>query len=386
MKSNLVVVFGGNSVEHEISIITALQAIENINQDKYKVYPVYMSKDGEFYFDESFTDINIFKDMNNIKDKYKVVFNKNQNEVSLAFAKKSLFNSKPITTIDMVFPIVHGTNVEDGKLQGFFNTLDVPVIGTTTVSGVVGQDKAIMKDILAAHNISQTKYKWYLDSDDREEVISDILNTFGPNVIIKPAELGSSIGISVAKSEEMLRNALNDAYTFSPKVVVEALLEDFTEVNISVVGNYKKHRLSVTEQVVKNDEILSYEDKYLSGGGKKSGSKSSGMASLSRIIPANIDQKLITEIEAIASTTFRVLNCSGVIRLDLMIVGDQVYVNEVNNIPGSLAYYLWQATDLEYAELLDLVINSSIDLYFEQSKFTSSISTNVLANVGSIKK
>ncbi len=383
MKANLVVVFGGNSVEHEISIITAIQAMENLNKEKYNVLPVFLSKSGHFYYDTTFFNIDTFKDMSNITKKMEVSFSKSESKVELNYKNKSLFSSSLIANVDMVFPIVHGTNVEDGKLQGYFETLSLPIIGTTTTSGVVGQDKAIMKDILKAHNISQTNYLWVLESDDLDSSVNNIIASIGESVIIKPAELGSSIGIKVAHGFSEIKLAIEEGFNFSSKIVVEQLLTNFQEVNISVVGNYKDMIVSSTEEVSKNDEILSYEDKYLSGSKSKNKTQSSGMASLGRIIPANLDSSTISEIENIAKLTYRVLNSNGVIRIDLMIVDNKIYVNEVNNIPGSLAYYLWEASDLSYCSLLDLIIEKSVDVYYDKISKTYTIDTNVLSNVGS---
>lgn len=383
MQTNLVVVFGGNSVEHEISIITATQAMENINKEKYNVIPVYMSKEGRFFYDKTFFSIDTFKDMNNIVDKMEVYFSKNGEVNTLEFKNKGIFSKASISNVDLVFPIVHGTNVEDGKLQGFFQTLGIPLIGTTTTSGTIGQDKAIMKDILKANDIKQTNYIWAYDNEDMDQLITKIHTKIGENVIVKPAELGSSVGIGIANNKEELIKVINDAFIFTSKIVIEQLVFDFKEVNISVVGNYKNFKISVTEEVAKTDDFLSYEDKYMSGNKTKTATKNSGMASLSRIIPANVDQEIRTQIEKIAANTFKALNCSGVVRLDLMIANNEVYVNEVNNIPGSLAYYLWEATDLSYTKLLDEVIKSGIDLFYDQSNRTFSIDTNVLNNLGS---
>ncbi len=385
MKKKLGVIFGGNSVEHEISIITAVQAMENLNTDKYEILPIYITKDGKFFMNADFLAIDVFKTMEEIPTKYEEIeLTKVDGDLVIQTKKRKMFKNPIISTVDMLMPIVHGTNVEDGTLQGFIETLDVPYAGPTVISGAVGQDKAVMKDILKANDIDQVEYLWVTKAKSNEQIVELVEAKLGYPVILKPAALGSSIGICTASNEQELLNGLDTAFEFSNKIVVEKMLGDFTEVNISVLGDYKKQQVSVIEQVHKNDEILSYEDKYMSNGKGSKGQSSEGMASLPRIIPAPLSEELTKEIEAVAVETFQLLNCQGVIRLDLMLADGHIYVNEVNNIPGSLAFYLWEATGMEYSDLLDEVINIGINSYFEKSKTTFSISSNVL-NMQGIK-
>ncbi len=385
MKKKLGVIFGGNSVEHEISIITAIQAMENLDLKKYQVIPIYITKDGKFFSSTEFLNVDVFKQMEEIPNKYnEVELTKLDGELVIQEKKKKLFKSPVIEKIDMLFPIVHGTNVEDGTLQGFIETLNVPYAGPTVLSGAVGQDKAVMKDVLTANKIDQVQYIWVTKAKSYQEITKLVESELAYPVILKPAALGSSIGICTANDAKELMNGLDSAFEYSNKIVIEKMLGDFTEVNISVLGDYKTQRVSVIEQVHKNDEILSYEDKYMSGGKSTKGESSEGMASLPRIIPAPLTPELTKEIEEIAIKTFQTLNCQGVIRLDLMLADGHIYVNEVNNIPGSLAFYLWEATGVQYCELLDEVINIGINSYFEKSKTTFSISSNVL-NMQGIK-
>ncbi len=385
MKKKLGIIFGGNSVEHEISIITAVQAMENMDTEKYDIFPIYITKEGKFFMNEEFLNIEVFKKMEEIPSKFaEVELTKFDGELVVQEKKKKLFKSSIITKIDMLMPIVHGTNVEDGTLQGYIETLDVPYAGPTVISGAVGQDKAVMKDVLKANDIDQVDYVWVTRAKSNQEITTLVEEKLGYPVILKPAALGSSIGICTASNAQELMNGLDSAFEFSNKIVIEKMLGDFTEVNISVLGDYKTQRVSVIEQVHKNDEILSYEDKYMSGSKGKNNSSSEGMASLPRLIPAPLNEELTAEIQKVAINTFQILNCQGVIRLDLMLADGHIYVNEVNNIPGSLAFYLWEATDMKYSELLDEVINIGINSYFEKSKTTFSISSNVL-NMQGIK-
>ncbi len=378
MKKKLGVIFGGNSVEHEISIISALQAMENIDRSKYEIFPIYITKNNLFFSHEDFFSVDVFKTMKQIPKKYdEVVLSKEDKVLNLRTKSKKLFKDNLLTQIDMLMPVVHGTNVEDGTLQGLIETFDVPYAGPTVLSGAVGQDKAIMKDILKANDIDQVDYIWVTRAEENEVIQERIEAELSYPVILKPSALGSSIGITTAANAEELMIGLDESFTYSNKIVIEKMLGDFTEVNISVLGDYQNQQVSVIEQVNKNDEILSYEDKYMSGG-KSSKSSDQGMASLPRIIPAPLAEEVTEEIKQIALKTFRVLNCQGVVRLDLMLADGKIYINEVNNIPGSLAFYLWEETGMSYSELLDEIINIGINAYFDKSKTTFSISSNVL--------
>ena len=378
---NLAVIFGGCSVEHEISIITALQAIESLDKEKYMIFPIYISKENNWYSDISLLKIDTFKDLSNIKKLKEVslirdngvVVIKNNNSSLFSFNKNSI-----ITTVDFVMPIVHGTNVEDGALQGYIKTLDIPFFGPTVTSGVIGQDKAIMKDILKANNIPQIDYKWYFNNVEFEDIHKDIISTINLPVIVKPALLGSSVGIGIARTMEELEIATNNAFSYCDKIVIEKFISDFREMNISVVGNFKESKLSVVEEVSKSDDILSYEDKYTSN----AKGKSEGMASLDRIIPAKISNVLSKKIDKIARDTFVCLNAQGVVRIDMIIINDDVFINEINNIPGSLSFYLWEKTNVDYTKLLDQVIEIGVDSYFNQKNIMQSFDTNVLSLQG----
>lgn len=375
MKVNVAVLFGGNSVEHEISIISSIQAIENIDKEKYNVIPVYITKQLEMYSDSTFTTIDPFIDFD--PNKYKQVTFVREGETVYIRQLKGLFN-KLEERVDVAFPIVHGTGVEDGTLQGYLKMFDLPIAGPTVLGGAVGQDKAVMKDILKAHDVSQTEYLWVSSAQTIADSITEIESKLSYPVIIKPASLGSSVGIEICNDRAELENGLENGFGFDHKVVVETALSDFEEYNISVFGTFDDFRLSEIEKILKYDEFLSYEQKYVAGS-KKSGSKSSGMASLARELPANISNQIKTEIEKLASTSYRVLNCNGVVRFDIIIDSNQsVYINEVNSIPGSLSYYLWEASGIPYSEMLTNIIEQAISKYYKDQKLVSSFDTNVL--------
>lgn len=375
MKVNIAVLFGGNSVEHEISIISSMQAIENIDKEKYNVIPVYITKNLEMYSDSTFTSVEPFIDFD--ANKYKQVTFVKQGEETYVRQIKGLFN-KLEERVDVAFPIVHGTGVEDGTLQGYLKMFNLPIAGPTVLGGAVGQDKAVMKDILSAHDISQTKYLWVNSGQSLTECVEAVESKLSYPVIIKPASLGSSVGIEICNDSAELENGLTNGFGYDHKIVIEEALSDFEEYNISVFGTFDDFRTSEIEKILKYDEFLSYEQKYVAGS-KKTGSKSSGMASLSRELPANISEQVKAEITNQARASYRALNCNGLVRFDIIIGNDgAVYINEVNNIPGSLSFYLWEATGIEYKDMLTNIIEQAVNKFYKDQKLVQSFDTNVL--------
>ena len=337
MKIRLGVIFGGVSVEHEVSIITAIQAMSNIDNKKYDIVPIYIAKDGTWYCGDMLKDINIYNDMDLLK-RYakKVTLYRRDNEFVLQ--NKHGLLRRDVKIIDMCFPIMHGTNGEDGNLQGYLETVGIPYCESDTYASVVGQDKVFMKQIWKESGVPIVKYDWFYDSEYLEgsDKIVDRLEKLGYPLIVKPARLGSSVGITVCSNDIELRDAIDDAINYDSRILVEEVITDLTEVNISVLGNYQKQTVSVIEEVGSTNKLLTYEDKYI-GGGK---GPSKGMASAKRIIPARISSKLTREIENIAIKAFKSLNSAGVVRIDFLIDNKtgHVYANEINNIPGSLSH------------------------------------------------
>ena len=379
MKIKLGVIFGGVSVEHEVSIITAIQAMNNINDKKYDIIPIYITKDGTWYSGAMLRDIKIYSDMDLLKRfANEVTLYKRDGEFVLQ-SKRGLLR-KDVTTLDMCFPIMHGTYGEDGNLQGYLETIGIPYCESDTYAAVVGQDKIFMKQIWKESGVPVVKFDWFFDSDylKNPDKIIERLEKIGYPLIVKPARLGSSVGIKVCNNDQELRDAIMDAINYDNKILVEEVVSNLTEVNISVLGNYQKQSLSVIEEVGSKNAFLTYEDKYISGA--KGGSK--GMASAKRIIPARITEKLAKEVADVAIKAFRSLNSSGVVRIDFLIdtKNEKVYANEINSIPGSLSFYLWDKTDKNYEELLDDILNIGIRNFKNKLNKTHSFDTNILSN------
>ncbi len=394
MRIKVGVIFGGETVEHEVSIISAIQAMNKIDEEKYEIVPIYITKDREWYTGEMLRDIEVYQDFNLIK-KYSsnvVLYYKNGSYVLQK--KKGLFKSI-VKEIDIAFPIVHGTNVEDGVLQGYLQTIGIPYVGPNVYAAVVGQDKAFMKDVWASANLPIKNYTWFYDFDYRQDpdaIVKKISKLKYP-VIVKPATTGSSVGISVCDKEEKIREAIDEAVQYDTKIVVEEVVEDLKEVNIAVMGNYEHQKVSEIEEVLSGNKFLTFTDKYIGNGkgkvkGKMSGQvkgASKGMASTNRKLPAELDDETRKEVERVATEAFKVLGSSGNSRIDFLIdrKDNKVYLNEINSIPGSLAFYLWDAKDINFTKVLDDMINIGIKDYKKRVSKTHSFESNILQGFAS---
>ena len=391
MKIRVGVIFGGESVEHEVSIITAIQAMNKIDEEKYEIIPIYITKDREWYTGDMLKDIDVYQDLNLIK-KYStnvVLYYKNGSYVLQK--KKGLFKNV-VKEIDIAFPIVHGTNVEDGVLQGYLQTIGIPFVGSNVYGSVAGQDKVIMKDIWKEADLPMTKYIWFYDSDYRQDpdnVLAKVKGLKYP-LIVKPATTGSSVGISFCDDVNGLKDGIEEAIQYDTKIIVEEVVQNLKEVNIAVMGNYENQKVSAIEEVLSGNKFLTFQDKYIGNGkskfnGFKKGaiktSTSKGMASANRKLPADLTDKMQKEIEDIAMKAFKVLGSSGNSRIDFLVdeKAKKVYINEINSIPGSLAFYLWDAKDINFTQLLDDMINIGVKDYKKRISKTHSFESNILA-------
>lgn len=384
MKIKLAVLFGGRSVEHEISVISAIQAIGAVNKEKYDVIPIYITKGNEMYVGEHIGDIEAYKNIGALLAQSTRVnlINDGERTLIVRYPHKA-FSKDVIDYIDVAFPIVHGTNVEDGTLQGYLQMLNLPYVGCDVMSSAVGMDKYVMKTVFKDNGIPVLDCVC-IDSEnydtDPEAVVAGIESRFGYPVIVKPINLGSSIGISKARDTDSLETALSNAFGFADRVLVEPAIENLREINCSVLGDRHSAKASVCEEPLNATDILSYEDKYI-GNASKSGSK--GMASTQRRIPADIPQETEDEIRQMAVKAFKVLGCSGVSRIDFMIDAStgKVWLNEINTIPGSLSFYLWEPAGVKYSELIDEMISLALKRERERESITYSFDTNVLSGI-----
>lgn len=382
MKIKVGVFFGGKSVEHEVSVISGIQALNAFNKEKYEAIPIYITKENEMYTGEAIADIGNYKNIPELlKKSIRIFFICEQGKLNMVQYPEKKFGNSVVDHIDVAFPVVHGANVEDGSLQGFLRHYNVPIAGCDVTAAAVSMDKYIMKTVLKDNDIPVldcvTLHVREYEKDE-EAAYRKIENKIDYPVIVKPINLGSSVGIKVAKDREGLCEALQYAYEFGQKVLVEKAIMNLREINCSVLGDYESAQASECEEPISSDEILSYEDKYVAGGK----GASEGMRTAKRELPANLTPELREEIRTLAVKTFQALDCNGVSRIDFMIDKDtdKVYVNEINSIPGSLAFYLWEILGKPYEELLDDMVKLALKREREESNLMTSFESNILQN------
>ena len=384
MKTKIAMMFGGKSVEHEVSVISGIQAILSMDTEKYDVIPVYLTKKNEMYIGEDIGKIECYKDIEGLLKRSQRVIMINEGEkVRLVSYPLKRFGKNTEIDIDIVFPVVHGTNVEDGALQGYLKTLGVPFVGCDVTASAIGMDKFIMKAVLKEAGVPVLDANVYTLSDysEFEALLDDVEKTFGYPVIVKPVNLGSSVGISVAKSRVELANSVDDAFRYATKVLVEHAISNLREINCAVLGDENEATASECEEPIHTKDILSYEDKYVNNA-KSGGSK--GMASVSRKIPAELSPEKREEIRELAVKSFKKLGCCGVARIDFMVDEDngKLYFNEINTIPGSLSFYLWEPIGVPYKELLDRMIQLAQKRVRTEAGLTFTFDTNILSTAG----
>ena len=381
MKTNLAVFFGGRSVEHEVSIISAVQAMKALDTEKYNIIPVYITKDAEMYTGPMLFFIENYRNMQYLLSASNPVsIVRSGANVVMKYLKSGFLSRRKDVIIDVALPIVHGTNCEDGAIAGFFELLGLPYVGCDILSAAVGMDKAIYKDVLKNAGLPVLdcyKFTSREYSLDRNGVVEKIISEFSLPVIIKPVNLGSSVGITKADTKEELIDAIELAVKFSELVLAERAVQNLREINCSVMGDRDECEASVLEEPIMHDKILSYKDKY------EGNEKSKGMASLSRKIPAELDENTTAKIRKLSCDIFKALGCNGVVRIDYLMDSEtgEVYANEINTVPGSLSFYLWDATGIKYPELLDKLIDLAFKRQRSRENLTFTIPTNILSGV-----
>lgn len=376
------VVFGGVTCEHDVSIITGLQLIENIDKSKYEIYPIYIDTDGEWYVDEKLLDSKIYKEF----DSYKLGINKGYivpNKPGILMASKGLFAKENFIKLDVVIPAMHGMNGEDGSLQGLLELANIPYTSSGILGASVGMDKILMKKVFEAHGLPVLPYEYFIRNEwekERENVLNKIEEKISYPMFVKPSNLGSSIGISKVKNRDELEVAIDIATKFDERIIVEFGLEDLKEINCSALGRADEVIASTTEQPISWKEFLTFDEKYINGT-KKSATKG-GMASMSRKVPAEITEEQSKEVKELTIKAFKSLNSKGVVRIDFLIDNKdgKVYINEINTIPGSFAFYLWDYDGMKYKDLIDKLIDIAEKEYEEKNKNNYTYESNIVGN------
>ena len=373
------VIFGGRSVEHDVSIVTGTQFIENMDRTKYEVIPIYIAKNGIWYTGDALLDVNIYKNFN-AQDKrlVKAYISPVPGEGLVQETVSGFFAKRKQISLHAAVLAMHGMHGEDGALQGLLELADIPYTSPGLVGSSVGMDKIVMKDFFAGMGLPVLESIHFLRSDDRTQIIEKIEKALSYPVYVKPANLGSSIGISKATDRASLENSIVVAAAYDKRILVEKCVTDITEINCSCRGHGKDVQVSVCEQPISWHDFLSFDDKYLRG------KSSAGMKSLDRIIPAPVGEDVTNQIQDMTAHVFKELDCKGVVRIDYIYDNSEhrLYINEINTIPGSFSFYLWEPTGLSYKALIDSLIQNAIDARAEKNASVFAYDSNILSKAG----
>lgn len=371
--------FGGRSVEHGVSVVTAKQVYDALVAGGRSVHCIYMTESGQWLLRPSMPDLRGIAGLPLGAAAFEAEYRKGARPCRLAMDSggltlitKGLLPASSRLNIDLAFPATHGSHGEDGSLQGLFELLGVPFVGSGVAASAILMDKARAKEVLRAHGlpvldgVQVPRIEWLKNGD---EILKDAVGKFSYPLFVKPNDLGSSIAVSLAQSKEELAFALDVVYHFSSTALIEPAVEDAKEVNCAVLDG-SPVRASVCESPIPASEVLSYEDKYLHG------SKEQGMEGSSRELPADLAPETTRLVQDMAISAFNVAGASGTARVDFLLrAGEtEVYINEVNTIPGSMAIYLWEASGLSSKDLVEQLIETALRTRREKDRYSYSLS------------
>ena len=384
------VIFGGVTCEHDVSVITGLQLIENADKSKYEIVPIYIHSNGEWYTGEKLWDASIYKNFEAAESSLKKCVILPMDRSFMIF-EKGLFAKNTISTLDVVIPAMHGMNGEDGTLQGLLELANIPYTSSGVLGASVGMDKILMKKVFEAHGLPVLPYTYFTRGDwqtNKDAVIVKIEGAISYPMFVKPSNLGSSIGISKAKGREGLVHAIEVAVNYDERIIVEKGVENLVEINCSGLGYGKDVEVSPCEQPVHWEEFLTFEDKYMHGAKGSKSQKQSGMENMARKIPADLPEEQTKRIQDLTRESFKALNSKGVVRVDYIIDKDteEVYINEINTIPGSFAFYLWDYAGLKYPQLIDRLVEIAEKAYEEKKKNDYSFKSDIISNIAKGQK
>lgn len=373
MKLSIGVIFGGRSLEHDLSVLTAIQAMDNIDKERYEVVPIYITKDLTFYSGGMLRYIDSYKDFRLI-DRYATKVNLINKNGKFILQTTGLIK-RVYKEIHLAFPMVHGKYTEDGSIVGYLETLGIPIVGSDIYSSSLCQDKVFTKEVLNGNDIPVVDYVYFSDSDyklDKEDIFKKIEELSYP-LIIKPARLGSGIGIEIVNRKEELESSIEKAMKNDERVLVEEYIADRREFNMAVLLSKGKLIGSVIEEIIK-DEPCNYYDKYR---------KDNEDDTFKRIFPADISKTLTEEIEKTSKKTYKVLTLSGVARIDYVYDNKKkkLYVNEVNTIPNFFSHHLFDDKNIDYRELLGIMIKEAIDKIHKENDMVKDIEDNLFNKV-----
>ncbi len=355
---NIVIFYGGKSVEHDISVLTAISVMNNLNKNRYKIFPVYLTRENKFIMPANYQKIDIYTQK---ITKFKpIFFNFGENYIKIGKYKK--------VKVDCAINCCHGFFGEDGTISALCNLCDIPLTSTDILGASTCMDKVIMKDIFVANQIPCVDYMLATKEEyNNKTLVQKIKQKFNYPVIVKPSNLGSSIGITKASDDVTLCDALEIAFCYDSRVIVEKCLENFKEVNIACLGN-GDCELSAMEEPLGWQDFLNFDDKYTNTDITKK-----------KIVNPKLPSVVKQKIQDIATRAFCAFDLSGVVRMDFMVSGEDVFLNEINTVPGSLAFYLWKK-QYDFFELLDKLIELAIDKHKKKNMNKYTYSSGVLSH------
>lgn len=385
---NIGVFFGSRSTEHDISIITAQLIISGLKDLEYNVVPVYINRNGSWMFGGDLDKLGSFTDPKkdiDKKDSLKEYYlDMEQSNKKMVFKKKSIIGKEMI--IDIAFPAFHGPFGEDGTIQGLFEMFNLPFIGCDVASSAIAMDKALTKQICKAHNISTTKFIDFYKQDwekEKQVIMQKISDGLKWPVFVKPVHLGSSIGIAkvIDKDLSNLENKIDVALHYDNKVLVEEAVPNLIDLTCCVIGN-EQLRTSFIQESVFQADLFDFDEKYLKEGGSQFGKSDNGV-----IIPARVDKSITKKVQDLSKEIYKAIGCTGIARVDFLFNKEtqELFVNEINPLPGTLYHHLWKASGLEFSDLLTELIRLAEDRYRQRKSVDYSFNSSVLSSLNSKK-
>jgi D-alanine-D-alanine ligase len=382
---NIGVFFGGKSPEHDVSIITGQLVISELKKSEHNVVPIYLGKNGEWYVSQELGTLKFFQDPE--KDKKLLEFSRvsldlEKSQGKMVFQKKG-FIARTIE-IDLAFPAFHGSNGEDGTMQGLFELCNLPYVGCDVPSSAIAYDKILTKTYYKSMGITTANFIFFGKRDwekNRAEIIANIKNALRYPLFVKPPKLGSSIGISKAKNDKELELAIEVALHYGEKVLVEEGVENLMDITCCVIGNDELEASLIQESVFES-ELFDFKEKYLVDGGAQLGN-----ATNSLVIPARLDEDTTKIVQELAKEIYSGVGASGIARVDFLYdkVAKKVYANEINPMPGTVYHHLWKASGLELSELLKKLIDLAILRHSEKNKFKYTFDSDMMSFANSVK-
>ena len=381
---NIGVIYGSRTCEHDVSIISALQAAQALDTKNYNITYIYIGREGTWYTGEALADVKFYEHFDAAKLTRVLPAGENGKLVLYHLPeKKKLFGgaaAERVAVLDVVMPVLHGLNGEDGTLQGMLELFDVPYTSAGVMGSAVGMDKITMKLLFKGCGFPVIEGVWFDRgrwSRERDGVMDECEDKLGFPLIVKPANLGSSIGINIAHDRNQLEDAIETAAAYDHRILVEKAVSPLREVNCAVLGYGDHVETSELEMPVTQEEFLTFRGKYM-----RNAKGAGGMASQVRLIPAPISEQAAQTVRDLAVRAFRAMDLKGVVRIDFILDEDEnVFINEANTIPGSLAFYLWEPKGVSFSALLDGMVECAFSAWADRKASVFSHDSTLLANI-----